>query len=132
MQWREEIPQKIALHLTSIQQLLPAIKADAADAYNLLGPLKSFVDWATLARQSVCPTWRGTGMDLGVRDMSSVHAAAAAGCALPSDIIGHLLREDDLLVKPIGFAEGALIVPDTSGLGIELDRDALARYRVED
>jgi len=71
-------------------------------------------------------------MDLGVRDMSSVHAAAAAGCALPSDIIGHLLREDDLLVKPIGFAEGALIVPDTSGLGIELDRDALARYRVED
>jgi len=64
--------------------------------------------------------------------MSSVHAAAAAGCALPSDIIGHLLREDDLLVKPIGFAEGALIVPDTSGLGIELDRDALARYRVED
>ena len=47
MQLREEIPQKIALHLTSIQQLLPAIKADAADAYNLLGPLKSFVDWAT-------------------------------------------------------------------------------------
>lgn len=132
VQLREEIPQKIALHLTSIQQLLPAIKADAADAYNLLGPLKSFVDWATLARQSGCPTWRGTGMDLGVRDMSSVHAAAAAGCVLPSDIIGHLLREDDLLVKPIGFAEGALIVPDTPGLGIELDRDALARYRVED
>ena len=69
-------------------------------------------------------------MDLGVRDMSSVHAAAAAGCQLPSDIIGHLLREDDLVAEPIAFAEGSLIVPDAPGLGVELDRVALERYRV--
>jgi L-alanine-DL-glutamate epimerase-like enolase superfamily enzyme len=132
VQLRGEIPQKIALHLTSIHQLLPALKADAAHAYNLLGPLKPFVDWATLCRQVGCPTWRGTGMDLGVRDMSSVHAAAAAGCTLPSDIIGHLLREDDLLEEPIQFEDGALVVPDLPGLGIKLDREALERYRVPD
>ena len=126
---RRQIPQKIALHLTSIHDLLPALGAEAADAYNLLGPLKPFVEWATLTRQSGCPTWRGTGMDLGVRDMSSVHAAAAAGCELPSDIIGHLLREDDLLVEPIGLEGGSLVVPDAPGLGIELDRVALERYR---
>ncbi|MAE63451.1 MAG: hypothetical protein CMJ18_04195 [Phycisphaeraceae bacterium] len=127
---RKRIPQTLALHLTSIHQLLAALKADAADAYNLLGPLHPFVAWATLARQAGCPTWRGTGMDLGVRDMSSVHAAAAAGCALPSDIIGHLLREDDLIVDPIRFEDGALIVPDAPGLGVELDREALQRYAV--
>jgi muconate cycloisomerase len=126
---RRRIPQRVALHLTSIHDLLPALHAGAADGYNLLGPLKPFVDWATLARQAGCPTWRGTGMDLGVRDMSSVHAAAAAGCGLPSDIIGHLLREDDLLVEPIRFEEGDLVVPDAPGLGIELDREALERYR---
>ena len=129
---RRRIPQKVALHLTSIHDLLPALQAGAADAYNLLGPLKPFVEWATLARQAGCPTWRGTGMDLGVRDMSSVHAAAAAGCALPSDIIGHRLREDDLLVEPIGFVDGALVVPDSPGLGVELDQEALMRYRVAD
>jgi len=128
-QLRKRVPQKIALHLTSIHDLLPALKAEAADAYNLLGPLKPFVEWATLARQDGCSTWRGTGMDLGVRDMSSVHAAAAAGCSLPSDIIGHLLREDDLIAEPIRFEEGALVVPDDPGLGIELDREALERYR---
>ncbi|MBI3920477.1 MAG: hypothetical protein HY318_03575, partial [Armatimonadetes bacterium] len=116
VQLRGQIPQSIALHLTSITELLPALQREAADYYNLLGPLKEFVDWATLARKAGCPTWRGTGMDLGVRDMSSVHAAAAAGCELPSDIIGHLLREDDLIVEPIPFEDGSLIVPDKPGL----------------
>jgi muconate cycloisomerase len=126
---RRKIPQKIALHLTSIRQLLSAIRAEAADYYNLLGPLHEFVRWAHLARDAGCPAWRGTGMDLGVRDMSSVHAAAAAGCELPSDIIGHLLREDDLIADPIELRDGCLIVPDQPGLGVKLDQDALERYR---
>ena len=130
VQLRGEIPQAIALHLTSLTQLLPALRAEAADYYNLLGPLKQFVDWASLARNAHCPTWRGTGLDLGVRDMSSVHAAAAAGCQLPSDIIGHLLREDDLIVDPIAFVDGDLIVSHAPGLGVELDREALEKYRV--
>ena len=69
-------------------------------------------------------------MDLGVRDMSSVHAAAAAGCQLPSDIIGHLFREDDLIIEPIEMVNGCAVVPDRPGLGVELDRDALEKYNV--
>ena len=88
------------------------------------------MEWATLTRTCGLPTWRGTGVDLGIRDMSSVHAAAAAGCELPCDIIGSLLREDDLIVDPIPFEDGLLVVPDAPGLGVELDRDALAHYGV--
>lgn len=128
---RKKIPQPIALHLTSLAELLPALRLDAADYYNLLGPLAEFTQWARLSQAAGCPTWRGTGMDLGIRDASSVHAAAAAGCQLPSDIIGHLLREDDLIVDPLVFEEGCLLVPDKPGLGVELDRQALMRYRVE-
>ncbi len=128
---RKQIPQPIALHLTSQQALIAALRADAADYYNLLGPLKEFTEWAKLAQAAGCPTWRGTGMDLGVRDMSSVHAAAAAGCQLPSDIIGHVMREDDLIVEPIRIEHGCAVVPDGPGLGLELDRKALARYRSE-
>jgi muconate cycloisomerase len=126
---RTKIPQPIALHLTSLRELIAALRVDAADYYNLLGPLKEFTVWAKLARAAGCPTWRGTGMDLGVRDMSSVHAAAAAGCQLPCDIIGNVLREDDLIVEPIRIEQGAAIVPDKPGLGVELDREALERYR---
>ncbi len=127
---RAKIPQAIALHLTSLQELLKAIKLDAADYYNLLGPLVEFSQWARLAQAAGCPTWRGTGCDLGIRDASSLHAAAAAGCQLPSDIIGSLLREDDLIVEPLAFADGCLLVSDQPGLGVELDRQALKHYRV--
>jgi muconate cycloisomerase len=128
---RRKIPQPIALHLTSLQELIAALRTDAADYYNLLGPLKEFTEWAKLAQAAGCPAWRGTGMDLGIRDMSSVHAAAAAGCQLPSDIIGNVFREDDLIVEPIRIENGAAIVPDKPGLGVELDREALERYRAD-
>ncbi len=128
---RKKIPQAIALHLDCFRDLIAALRMDAADYYNLLGPLKEFTEWAKLAQAAGCPTWRGTGMDLGVRDMSSVHAAAAAGCTLSCDIVGHLMREDDLIVEPITMEDGCLVVPDRPGLGIELDRDALEKYRQE-
>ena len=62
--------------------------------------------------------------------MSSVHCAAAAGCELPGDMIGHLFREDDLIVDPIEMIEGAAVVPDRPGLGVDLDRNAVDKYRV--
>jgi muconate cycloisomerase len=127
---RGHIPQKLALHLSTFGEVLAALRAEAADCYNLLGPLCPFVQWATFTRLAGCPTWRATGVDLGIRDMSSVHAAAAAGCELPSDIIGHFLREDDLIVEPIELCDGCLVVPDRPGLGVELDRQALEKYRV--
>jgi L-alanine-DL-glutamate epimerase-like enolase superfamily enzyme len=129
---RKRVPQKIALHLTSWGELLPALRATAADYYNLLGPLAEFTNWARLAQAAGYPTWRGTGMDLGIRDVSSLHAAAAAGCELPSDIIGYLLREDDLILEAPTLQDGCLVVPDAPGLGVELDRAALDRYAVRD
>ncbi len=128
---RKKIPQPIALHLNCLRDLIAALRVDAADYYNLLGPLKEFSEWAKLAQAAGYPAWRGTGMDLGVRDMSSVHAAAAAGCRMSCDIVGHLMREDDLIVEPIRMEDGCLIVPDGPGLGVELDRQALERYRTE-
>ncbi len=128
---RKKIPQPIALHLASLGELWAALRLDAADYYNLLGPLKEFTEWARLAAAAGCPPWRGTGIDLGIRDMSSVHAAAAAGCNFTNDIVGHMLREDDLIVEPIAFDDGCLVVPNGPGLGVELDRDALARYRAD-
>ena len=129
---RSKIAVPIALHLTSFGQLLPALRADACDYYNLLGPLREFTEWAKLTRAAGCPTWRGTGGDLGVRDMSSVHCAAAAGCQLHCDIIGSFhLREDDLIVDGIEYEQGAAIVPDKPGLGVELDREAVEKYKVD-
>ena len=127
---RKKIPQPLALHVSSLQTVLQALRMDAADYYNLMGPLKQFAMWATLTRMAGCPTWRSTGMDLGVYDMASVHCAAVAGCELPSDIIGHAFREHNLLTKPLPFKDGCIVVPDAPGLGVELDMEAIEKYRV--
>jgi muconate cycloisomerase len=38
---------------------------------------------------------------------------------------------DDIVTRPFGYLDGSLIVPTGPGLGIELDEDRLADYRVE-
>ncbi len=37
--------------------------------------------------------------------------------------------EDDLIVEPLTVQRGLMKVPDGPGLGVELDEDAVARYR---
>ncbi len=130
VEFRGKTRHQVALHLSSLPNLLAGLKMDAAHHYNLLGTVREFVDWARVAHTAGCKTWRGTGMDLGVRDMSSVHAAAAAGCELPCDIIGNVFREDDLIVQPIAIDNGFAAVPDSPGLGVELDVDAVEKYAI--
>ena len=52
---RKKIPQPIALHLTCLRELIAALRVDAADYYNLLGPLKEFTEWAKLAQGPAVP-----------------------------------------------------------------------------
>ena len=60
-----------------------------------------------------------------------VHACAAArSCTLASDIIGNVLREDDLIVEPLRIERGYAVVPQQPGLGVQLDMAALEHYRV--
>ena len=41
------------------------------------------------------------------------------------------MREDDLIVDPLVYENGYVLVPQGPGLGVEIDPDALARYAVE-
>lgn len=37
---------------------------------------------------------------------------------------------DDLITEPFGFVDGRVLAPEGPGLGIEVDRQKLERYRV--
>jgi muconate cycloisomerase len=129
---RRELKFPLALHLGSPQDVIAAIREDCIDYFNLGGGMVKFVGMAAMAEAAGKPVWHGSGVDLGILDMAYVHACAAAkGCTLASDIIGNFLREDDLIVNPIQYEDGCAIVPQTPGLGVELDEAALARYTVD-
>ena len=75
------------------------------------------------------PVWHGSGHELGILDAAMMHScAAAANCTLPSDILSHQ-RVDDLIVEPIDIRDSYALVSARPGLGVDLDDDAVRRYR---
>lgn len=121
----------LALHLSRPQDVVAALQKDCIDCFNLGGSMVEFGRMAYIAEAAGKPVWHGSGVDLGILDMAYVHACAAArNCTLASDIIGNFLREDDLIVNPIQYENGYALVPQSPGLGVELDEEAVARYRV--
>jgi len=129
---KREMKIPLALHLGSPKAVIDAIQKDCVDCLNLGGSMVSFVKLAAIAEAAGLPVWHGSGVDLGIVDMSYVHACAAAkACTMASDIIGNFLREDDLIAEPIQFEDGYAVVPQSPGLGVELDEEAAIRYTVE-
>lgn len=133
---RRELGIPLFLHVALPYDQDPAdvLRASAVvDGFNFNGPMFRFVELAAAAAMANLPCWHGSEVDLGILEVSALHACAAApGCKLPSDIFGELVREDDLLVDPIQFEQGYACLPTGPGLGIVLDQNALARYRSGD
>jgi muconate cycloisomerase len=128
---RQRIPIPIAYHALNLEQAFQAVRQDACDFMNVgVGSLAQFVRQADLADAAGVPSWHGSAQELGIRDAAYMHACAATpGCTISSDILHHLW-EDDLIAQPIEIRAGQARVPESSGLGVELDRDALERYGV--
>jgi muconate cycloisomerase len=128
---RRQYKTPIALHLGNPRAMVQAIKADACAMFNT-GPspsMASFLHNAFLAGAAGMPVWHGSGHELGILDAAMMHSCAASpNCTLPSDILSHQ-RVDDLIVKPIDIRESYAHVSDRPGLGVDLDEDAVRRYR---
>ncbi len=113
------------------EELITVLRERCVDGFNFNGPMFEFVKLAEVAGLAGLPCWHGSEVDLGILEASALHAAAAApSCTIPSDILGGLVRADDLIESPIRIEGGYALVPQGPGLGVELDRKALERYRV--
>ncbi len=84
-------------------------------------------------------------VETGVGNLANLQLAAAAetvtlGCVIPvstpaghrGDRLGGIYYMDDLIAAPMSMRDGALIVPDGPGMGIEIDPAKIERYRVRD
>ena len=128
---RERIDIPVGLHLERPEDVLEAIRLGAADIFNLRGTMSMVNHLGYLAEIAGIRIWRGSGLDLGILDASYAHVCAATpSCTLGSDIVGQFTRDDDLIVDPLVYEEGHVLVPEGPGLGVQLDEEALARYTV--
>lgn len=128
--FRQKTSIPVTLHLGSPQDVINAIKAEACDYMNLGGSMVNFVKCASIAEAAGIPIWHGSGVDLGLLEASYVHASSVCkNCVLNGDIFGRLIREHDLLATPLEIKDGHATVPTGPGLGVDLDEDAVQRYR---
>ena len=67
----------------------------------------------------------------GITTAYAVHIGAVQSHARLPAITAHELWENDLLKKRLDVEDGSIRVPETPGLGIDVDEVALERYRVE-
>jgi len=135
---REKTSLPIALHVhlpylelgQVIQDTIRAIQLEAVDYFNFSCGIANFLRMADVADAAGIPCWHGSEVDLGILEASYLHACAAArNCTLRSDILGELVREDDLIREPLEISKGRFRVPQKPGLGVELDLDAVEKYR---
>jgi len=125
----EAIDIPVAMHLSSGDGVIRAVKAGVVDCVNLAGSLVGFLRNACVADAAGLRCWHGSGVDLGVMETSYIHAVSAApNCTMASDIVGSWVRESNLIQEPFTFADGFLPVPMEPGLGCELDLLAVERY----
>jgi muconate cycloisomerase len=136
---REKTAIPIALHVAlpylelgqMLQDTVRAIQLEAVDYLNFNCGIANFLRMADIADAAGIPCWHGSEVDLGILEASYVQACAAArNCTLRSDIFGELVREDDLILERLEFRQGRVRVPQEPGLGVELDLDAVEKYRV--
>lgn len=135
---REKTAIPIALHVAlpylelgqMIQDAVRAIQLEAVDYFNFNCGIANFVRLSDIAEAAGIPCWHGSEVDLGILEASYVHACAAArNCTLRSDIFGELVRENDLIREPLEIRDGCVRVPQKPGLGVEVDLNAVEKYR---
>lgn len=83
-------------------------------------------------------------IETGVGNLANVQLAAASpavtlSCVIPVSVpaefqngqIGGIYYKDDLLVAPMKVENGAIVVPDGPGMGIDVDLEKIKKYQIE-
>ena len=121
----------LAPHLGDPKLMMSAIRADAADMFNMGGTVESVMIMAGMAEAAGLPVWlQVVGLGLGVSGAYGTHVhAVIRNATIPSDSL-HFTRENDLIGGALTPKDGFVEVPETPGLGVELDMTAVEEYRV--
>jgi L-alanine-DL-glutamate epimerase-like enolase superfamily enzyme len=126
---RKRITRPIAMHYGS-PTIDAAIAGQVCDGFVIGGGAHMLRQQAAVAAQFNKPFFLqlvGTGLTTAFM----LHFGATLTHATWPAVTCHEIYVDDMITERIEVRQGYMHVPEAPGLGVELDEDALARYRVE-
>ncbi len=120
----------IAYHYGS-PAIATTLKEDVCDGFVVGGGASRVMEQGHLCAEVKKPFWLQL-VGSGITAAFSRHLGAVLEQAVwPAVNCHQLYRGNALLTKPIRVKDGTSAVPDAPGLGVEIDEDAIKRYRIE-
>jgi len=126
---RSELKSQIAMHYGS-PPFRVAVTEGACDGFVLCCGANAMLSQARAAAQVDMPFWIQL-VGTGITTTWANHLGAVLTHAKWPAITCLNTYSEPLVVEPIRVSDGHVAVGDAPGLGIELDRDAVARLRVD-
>ena len=127
---RQKVSRPIAMHYGT-PPIMTALREDICNGFVVGGKLSQVRDAAAVLAAHNKPFWlqlTGTGITAAF----ALHLGAVLSHAQWPAITCHENFRDDLIREPIQISGGHMRVPEGPGLGVEVDEEALERYRVAD
>ncbi len=124
--------------LSTAADALSLLQEGAADMFSIYvgmgGGLREAAAVAQIGDAAFVPGTIGSNLELGIAQAAMIHLAIAAPGirpeVLPCDIISCFFYDHDIVRESLPVAGGIAHRLDRPGLGVELDREAIARFRV--
>jgi L-alanine-DL-glutamate epimerase-like enolase superfamily enzyme len=115
---------------------LKALEADAGDIFNVYvsesGGLYKSLQIANLCDTAGVGFCIGSMPEFGIGTAAELHLGIAAPrIDHPSDVIGNLYFEDDIITETLPVRDGFAHAVDRPGLGVSLDWDKVNKYRTD-
>ncbi len=126
---RRAMKAGLAMHYGTPDPIV-ALKEEICDGFVVGGGASKVMAAGRVAAMANKPFWLQL-VGTGITAAFSLHFGAVLSHATWPAVNCHQLFTTDMLAKPIVVRDGMAEVPTTPGLGYQLDRAALERYRVE-
>ncbi len=126
---RSKVQHPIALHF-GVPPFSTAVRDEVCDGFVIGGGVNRVLTQGTLAGAFEKPFWLQL-VGTGITTAFAAHLGAALPFAQWPAITCMNNYIDDLLVKPLLIQAGFMRVPEAPGLGVQIDEDAVTKYRME-
>ena len=126
---RRECRAPVAMHFGTPEPRV-AIKEEVCDGFVIGGGASRVKSQGAVAEMAGLPFWLQL-VGTGITAAWSLHFGAVLKNATWPAVNCHQLYQHDLLTNSIELTDGYASIPDGPGLGYGLDKDTVARFRVE-
>lgn len=135
---RTSIPIVADESVSTVYDAMSLVREEAVDALSIYvgmgGGLGMARRVAAVAAGAGLGCTIGSNLELGIANAAMIHLGMVLPPgtveAFPCDILSQFFYEDMLLAEPLPVEAGRALPPPGPGLGVELDDERVARYRV--